>query len=161
MKKEIWHFFIIIYIVIAVFITGCLLLYNKYNFTEIGNKIIVIVKDDDLGPYKKDDLLIISKNTDIKVDDYIFYYYENRGTYEIRYNKIDSLTDEGVVTTYDYVSKEMIVSNDEKVKAISELGFVLGILESKWGYLCIVILPIFIAFIYEIVAIFKELKRDK
>ena len=43
---------------------------------------------------------------------------------------------------------------------IPVLGSILSLLESRWGYLCVIILPILIAFLYEIYSIVRELKGN-
>ena len=65
------------YILIVIVVTVCLLNYNKYGVTEIGDYTLVIVKDKALEPtYQKGDLLIVEKksNDTILKDDYIFFY---------------------------------------------------------------------------------------
>ena len=51
MKKVVKIFGLLIvavYLVVAVFLTVCLLNYNKYHITELGKKSLIIVSDDDL-----------------------------------------------------------------------------------------------------------------
>ena len=68
---------IVIYAVVAITLTIFLLNYNKYNITEINDKSLIIVRDEELKPdFQKGDLVIVKKNQnkDIKVGDKIFFY---------------------------------------------------------------------------------------
>ena len=55
MKKKLWHVFIIVYVLLSVFITLCLLMYNEYNVTEFGNKVLVMVENDSTKEFNKGD----------------------------------------------------------------------------------------------------------
>ena len=66
MKKTITNVIFIIYVVIAVFVTICLLSYNQFKVTEFGNYSLVIVTDNEMIPdYNKGDLLILDKSVSI------------------------------------------------------------------------------------------------
>ena len=69
MKKNLWHVCIILYVLLSVFITLCLLMYNEYNVTEFGNKILVMVENDTTGKFNKGDLIIVTKNDDYEKED--------------------------------------------------------------------------------------------
>ena len=75
--KIIGIIFIVIYCVISITLTICLLNYNDYNITVLGDKTLIIVKDDGLLPsYKKGDLVVVRKNPnyEVKAGDKIFFY---------------------------------------------------------------------------------------
>ena len=57
------------------------------------------------------------------------------------------------------VSSEYVLSSEKEASTSSFFGKVLYILQSKWGFLLIVVFPLFLAFIYEIYAIYKEFKK--
>ena len=86
MKKVLKVFLGIIvtlYILGAIFLTICLLSFNDYKISEIGDKSLIILENNELSDkYKKGSLLIVEKNPnkDIKVNDEIFFYntYKNR-----------------------------------------------------------------------------------
>ena len=54
----------------------------------------------------------------------------------------------------------MLGSADNDTK-FAVLGTVLGILESKWGFLFIIVLPALLAFIYQIGVVISELRETK
>lgn len=160
---------IVVYMVVAVFLTVCLLNYNKYNITELGKNSLIIVKDDDLEPsYKKNDLVVVYKNNneDIKVGDKIFFYnaYQNQVSVNLgdvtgvrRVNEKEyTYTMEGNLQ----VSSEYVIGASKTSKTYNGYGKVLATLESKWGFLFIIILPILVLFIYQIYAVILEVKRN-
>ena len=158
MKKKLWHVFIIVYVLLSVFITLCLLMYNEYNVTEFGNKVLVMVENDSTKEFKKGDLIIATKNKKYDKDDYVFYYVSREKNYFINYGKIESKNDDSVTIKNDVVDKKYVIGDAKNVTVIPLLGSILALLESQWGYLCIIILPILIAFLFEIYSIIKELK---
>ena len=50
MKKILSNILFIIYVVVAIFITVCLLSYNDFKVTEFGDTSLVIIPDDELAP---------------------------------------------------------------------------------------------------------------
>lgn len=158
---------LVIYVGIAILLTFLLLKYNDYNITEVNGKSFIIVKDDDLKPsYNKGDLVIVNRgdNSDIKPGDKIFFYDVDDDKVTVNLgNVIDkSVVNEKEVTFVmdgDYpISSEYVIGKSSTSKSYSNLGSILSVLESRYGFLFIVIFPILILFIYEIYAAIKELK---
>ena len=54
----------------------------------------------------------------------------------------------------------MVISSNNNIKEVAVLGTILSVLTSRTGYLCLIILPILLAFVYQIVLIIKELNKD-
>ena len=72
MKKKFLSFIFIIYVIIAIFVTICLLSYNRFKITEFGDKSLLIISDDQMAPnFKKGDLVIADKKSKSTTD------YEN------------------------------------------------------------------------------------
>ena len=62
MKKVISNLIFIIYLIIAILITVCLLSYNDYKITEFGNTSLIIISDKKMQPdFNKGDLVIVEK----------------------------------------------------------------------------------------------------
>lgn len=158
MKKKLWHVCIILYVLLSVFITLCLLMYNEYNVTEFGNKILVMVENDTTGKFNKGDLIIVTKNDDYEKEDNVLYYISKEKTYFINYGMIESENNDSVIIENDVIDKKEVIGTIKNATVIPIAGSILSLLESKWGYLCIIILPILIAFLYEVYSIIKELK---
>ena len=54
MKKILGNIKIILYVVVAIFTTVCLLNYNEYKVSQFGDKTLVIIDKDEEGiKYKK------------------------------------------------------------------------------------------------------------
>ena len=71
---------------------------------------------------------------------------------------IESENNDSVIIENDVIDKKEVIGTIKNATVIPIAGSILSLLESKWGYLCIIILPILIAFLYEVYSIIKELK---
>ena len=161
---------LIVYLVVAIGLTVCLLNYNDYKITVINGNSVLIVDDDILEPnYHKGDLLVIKKNNneDIHVNDKVFFYNQYEGKVVVNLStvtKSEKITDTETTFTVDNkydVSSEYVIGKAETAKVYAGLGQTLKILESRWGFLIIIILPISLLFIYEIYAVIMEIKNPK
>lgn len=71
MKKIIGNIIFIIYAIIAVFVTICLLSYNEFKVTEFGETSLVLIDNEELQPnYNKGDLVIVNRDTRIRENEY-------------------------------------------------------------------------------------------
>ena len=161
---------ITIYVIVSVGLTFCLLNYNEYNLTVIGKNTFIIVKDDALEPdFKKGDLVIVQRNEDAEIEagDKIFFY--NGKEHQVSVNLGDVVNNTKVTekeSTFTIegnlkVSSRYIIGKAETSKVYSGLGSVLSVLESKWGFLFLIILPVLLMFIYLIYAVIVEVKNPK
>ena len=66
----------ILYVILAIFVTICLLNFNDYRITVFGNKSLLLIKDDLGDNYKKNDLLVVTKDdgSSVREGDSIFFY---------------------------------------------------------------------------------------
>lgn len=158
---------LVVYAAMAITLTLFLLKYNDYNITEINGNSFVIVRDDDLKPdFNKGDLVVVKKNDnkDIKIGDKIFFYeIENEKVTVNLGNVINKEVVNDKETTFvmdgEYpISSEYVIGKASTSKSYAKLGSVLNVLESRYGFLFIIIFPILIIFIYEIYAAVKEFK---
>ena len=158
MKKVVKIFGLLIvavYMVVAVFLTVCLLNYNKYHITELGKIFIALLA----GCTTK------NNNEDIKSGDYVFFYNAYQNQVSVNLGKIIKSTRVNE-KEYTYtlegnleVSSQYVIGKSETSKAYSNMGLVLKVLESRLGFLLIIILPILVLFIYQIYAVILEVKR--
>lgn len=89
MKKIIGNVLIVLYAIIAIFTTICLLSYNEYKVTEIGDYSLVIIDTRDLEPnYNKGDLVIADKSYKLEIGDEVFFYNTYNPDVEINIAKI-------------------------------------------------------------------------
>lgn len=159
-----------IWVIVAIFVTVCLLSYNKFNISVIGKTTLLIIDNNELKPdLKSGDLVLVKKDLDknIVVGDKVFFYNGNKAK-EILIN-LGDVTDKTTVndteTTFEIegkpVSKEYVIGKFTDSKKIAYLGLALKIFESRWGYLFLVILPTLFAFVYEIFKIVEEVKSAR
>lgn len=171
--KSIGKFFkgiiIFVWIVLAVFTTICLISYNDYKVTVFGKESLVIVDSDELEPtFKNHDLAIITKQSEknLKVGDQIFFYSGNKtDSSYVNYGAItDIQTDPTAESAYFIGEKKVsysdVIGKGDGAIVYHKVGLVLSILESRWGYMFLVILPTLFALVYEIYAITKEVKAE-
>ena len=160
MKKIVFDVGVIVYILLAIVVTVCLLSYNDYNVSEINGNTLIIVKNDNTGSYHKNDLLIVGNDNKYEKNDSVFYYIKKANNYYINYGKIEKIENNNIIIDGEVINKKFLISTDNNVTVLSQVGGILALLESRWGYLCIIILPIFIALLCEIYEIIKELKKS-
>lgn len=166
MKKFLVNLIVIIYVIIAIFTTFCLLTYNDYKVSEFGDKSLVIIDEEDQGfDYKKGDLLIVGKDGYEKanIGDTLFFYQNNI----IKIAEIQEKKDfgeAGVIFTIDgnyQVVHEDVIGTSNNVKVISKAGKVLSVLESKWGFLFLIVFPSLLAFLHQIYELIMEISNKK
>ena len=158
------------YAVVAMFLTVCLLNYNEYKITEFGDKTLIIVNDYNLKEkYNKGSLLVVSKdNVDkIKSGDNIIFYNTYNNQISIAVGEVidkeiitDTETTYTVTGNYD-ISSQYLIGSTNDVKIYPVVGAILALLESRVGFLIFIILPITLAFLYEIYVLIKEVKFVK
>ncbi len=129
---------IIIYILMIIFVTICLISYNNYQVTELGDNTLLPVIDKDLEPdYKVGDLLIIRKEqpTNVGKDEKIFFYKKRFGETTVNFATVteaETVTPTEVTFTVegDYkFSSSNYIGRVSDVVIIPKVGSVLNILE--------------------------------
>ena len=168
MKKTIGNIIFIIYAIIAVFVTICLLSFNEFKVSEFGDTSLVIVDNQDLEPnFNEGDLVLVDKGKRIREGDTIFFYNTSADAVEVtlaQVQKIEKVSNLEYTYTVEgdvAISSEYVLGNAEDVTKISNVGTVLGVLESKWGFLILIVFPSLLAFIYEITVVFTEIREGK
>ena len=152
-----------IFFAFAIAITVLLLNYNKYGLTQFENTTFVMVRDEFTSDtFKKGDLVLVkSKKIDeLKLGDEIFVYRiisSNKVLVEV--GKIGQIYLEENAVSFengDTFSNEFIIGTADKT--YEKVGTYLSIVESKWGFLFIVLVPCLLIFIYQIYALIVEIK---
>lgn len=166
MRKTLGNLIIILYVIIAIGTTICLLTYNEYKVSVFGDKTLIIIdeEDEDLD-YKKGDLVIVGKEgyKNAKEGDTLFFYQEN-GIKVAKIQQKQDFGDAGVTFTIDgnyQVVNENVIGTSNNVKVISKVGTVLRALESKWGFLFLIVFPSLLAFLHEIYELILEVSNKK
>ncbi len=162
-KKVITIILVAIFFLLAFAITILLLNYNDYGVTELGDKTLVLIKEDITSQnYKKGDLVIVKKvpYDSLENGDEIFTYSVNsKGQANVEVGVVGEVIPKEKSISFvngASFSEEFIIGKSTNV--YENLGSVLALLESKWGFLFMVLVPGFIIFIYEIYALIVEIK---
>ena len=170
MKKVfnfIWSILEFIIIIYVILMTSILLSKNKYGYTQFGNTTLVTISLKDergIEGVKAGDLLIVKNSNDIEIDDVIYYYMVYNENYVVqsapvtnvesdKYSAVYTIEDDGPLT----IASSRVLGKYHTI--YHNLGKVLDVLESRLGFLFLVLLPILVIFIYqvyELVMIFRN-----
>lgn len=162
---------IYIYILLIIFVTICLLSYNDYKITVLGDQTLIPIIDENLEPdYTLGDLLIVERKNYMRIaegDTVFFYRTFAGGDPTINFAKllkIERVTDteytftvEGIDGDYRFSSSNYI-GNSDTATVIPKVGKVLSILQSKWGFLFLGVFPSLVAFLYTLYSVIAELR---
>lgn len=167
MKKALSTILFVIYAIIAITVTVLLLSYNEYHNSQLGGYTVYIVKDDSLEPkYKQGSILLIKSTNDknVQVGDEMFLYKViNTSEYEVVNATLQAKTQQGRHIVY-IVGEEESYVNDYFIGKASDTvviegwGYVLSLLESKWGYLFCVVVVSLLLFLQEVFELAMEVK---
>ena len=167
MKKVLGSIVFVIYAIIAITVTLLLLTYNEYNCSEIGGYTVYIVNDDSLEPeYKQGSILLIKHTSDknLKENDGMFLYKVlNSQEYEVVNKTLQSKTQQGRHITYvttddENYASDYLIGKESDTIVINGWGYVLSLLESKWGYLFCIVIVSLLLFLQEAFELAMELK---
>ena len=167
MKKVLGSILFVIYAVIAITVTVLLLSYNEYNNSELGGYTVYLVNDDSLEPnYKQGSILLIKSTSDknVQIGDELFLYKViNSQEYHLVEETLEEKTQQGNHIIYsvgedqNYASDYFVGKASDTV-VIEGWGYVLGLLESKWGYLFCVVIVSLLLFLQEAFDLAMEIK---
>lgn len=153
----------VLFFAFALFITILLLNFNDYGVTEFGDKSLILINDRIASnTYKKGNLVIATKTKvdKIAVGDEVFAYtVDKKGVATVDLGTVGQVDFAQKAISYENgstYSEEFVIGKGTKV--YEKLGTPLSIVESKWGFLFIVLVPGFLIFIYEIYALIVEIK---
>lgn len=173
--KQTWNFIknliIILYILVIIFVTICLLSFNSYRVAVIGDTAILPVVDEGL-PYNKGDLLLVNKGNPakVKIGNKVLFYRQFAGETSVNYAEVinvEQITDTETTITVSMEGKPHMFSGDDlmgsdsNVDVIPKVGSIVGLLESKWGFLFLGVFPSLLAFLYTLYSIALEIRENK
>lgn len=168
--KFIANTLIVIYAIIAISVTILLLSYNDYQVSVIGDYTFILVTDEELedNGYPEGSLVLVkeTKAKNINKGDYVFLYRNISSTqFEIKHAQVleKDATRGEYATQYildgnAIVDHKDIIGSTKDIKVIPHLGTILSILQSRYGYLFLIVVVSFIAFLYEIYELIMEIK---
>ena len=157
--KWLWEFVEVLIIIYVIFITSCILCRNKLGYTQFSDMTFITVNDSNtkfIQGSKPGDLLIVrGQQTGLDKGDLIYYYITVDEKYVVRTGVIGSKTEDDYSALYvlNDEEKTSVASNRVIGKYVSThpgKGRVLEVLESRFGFLFLVLLPILIVFIYQV-----------
>ena len=167
MRKVLGTILFVVYAIIAITVTVLLLSYNEYNNSQLGGYTVYIVKDDSLEPqYKQGSILLIKSTTDKNVqvgDDLFLYRVLNSQEYEVVYKTLTEKAQQGRHVVYkigedeSYASDYFIGKGSDTI-VINGWGYILGLLESRWGYLFCVVIVSLLLFLQEVFELVMEIR---
>lgn len=161
---------IVVYAIIAIAVTILLLSYNDYQHSVIGDYTFILVTDDELEEdgYPEGSLVLVkeTKAKNINKGDYVFLYKNISSTqFEVNHAQvIEKDASRGEYATQYILDGNVIVDHEDiigstkDIKVIPHLGTILSILQSRYGYLFLIVVVSFIAFLYEIYELIMEIK---
>lgn len=167
--KGLWGLIELIIIIYVICMTAFLLCKNDYGFTQIGDMTFITINEhlqENLpDEAQKGDLLLVKEGTgNINVGDKIYYYATENNEYVIRSAYVrEIVTSDDDMALYqldDEVGTTIATTRVlGKYSAIYHtIGGVLDVLQSRIGFLLLVILPILLIFMYQIYALIIVVK---
>lgn len=166
MKKVVLNIFIFLYFILTVITTYCLLSYNKFNTVEFKDKYLLSANKY-LTDFDGTSLLVVTKDSNYEIGEDVLYYDVNGNIVTVKMNKIKNIEkvnekESTIVLENDLtLSSENVLGKKSKTTTYAFIGAIFSLLTSRWGYLFIIIFPMLVAFIYEIFAIVKEIRKRK
>lgn len=165
-KKIFTAILLIVFFAFTITMTILLLNFNKFGVTQFEDTSLLIIKKSfSSETYKRGSLVFVeSKNIkDYQEGEEVFVYHlDGHGGVNIQLGVVGQVfVDDDAITftnggTY---SSEFIIGSGTKI--YPNLGRVLSILESKWGFLFIILVPNFFLFVYQLYALIVEIKYGK
>lgn len=162
-KNIILGLLLFVYFVFVIAMTVLLLNFNDYGVTEFGDTSLIIINDEISNEdYNKGDLVITKKKKMEKMqvgEDLFAYKVDSKGNVSVDLGKIGNLYPEEDAISFENgstYSMEFVAGTPET--KYEGIGTFLSIVESKWGFLFIVLVPSFLIFVYEVYTLIVEIK---
>jgi len=158
--------FIIAYVIV---LTSFILHRNLYGYTQFGNYTFVNISIWDIrniNNVKKNDLLIIKSDSSIKENDLIYYYFVQNDRYIVKSNKVVSVLNGNNSVSYQIDDKESSLVPKARVigtsaSTVGILGGLLSALESRYGFIFLVLIPIVFVFAYQLYDFIVTIRSEK
>ena len=165
--KIVFGVLVTLYLILVVFVTGYLLNRNDYGVPMFLGKYLVFVEESLEPTFKEHSLIMITptKFDEVQVGENIFFYDTYSAEKRIRYTEVtkkEVVNEKEVTNTLkdnNAISSSYVLGNEKNTTVLNGFGQFLYIVQSRWGFLFLVVFPLFLAFIYEIYSIYKEIKN--
>lgn len=166
----VWSFVEVVIIIYVILVTMFVLCKNKYGYTQFGDYSfanIDLIAEKNVKDTKKSDLLVVKNSNDIHKGDLIYYYAVLNDNYIVRSAVVTDVKEDDYSALYT-VSLSNTTINVASSRVLGKystvynnLGSVLSVLESRVGFLLLVLLPIMVVFIYQVYEFIIMLKYDE
>lgn len=159
---------LVIFFAFTITMTILLLNYNDFGITQFDDTSLLIIKNGfSSDTYKKGSLVIVENKPvkDYKIGEEIFTYHmdqQNNNSIDVQLGVIAQIHEEDSSVTFangETYSRQFIMGTGEKI--YPKLGTYLGVIESKWGFLFIILVPNFFLFVYQLYSLIVEIKYGK
>ena len=165
-----WSFVEVLIIIYVVLVTMFVFCKNKYGYTQFGDcsfANIDLIAEKNVKDTKKGDLLVVKNSNDIHKGDLIYYYAVLNDKYIVRSAVVTDVKEDDYSALYT-VSLSNTTINVASSRVLGKystvynnLGSILSVLESRVGFLLLVLLPIMVVFIYQVYEFIIMLKYDE
>ena len=165
-KRIIIGIVLVVFFAFTITMTVLLLNYNKFGVTQFNDTSLLLIRNGfSSETYQKGSLVIVEskpvKNYNVGEEAFV-YHLDGKGGVDIQLGVIGQIHEEDNAITFsngETYSDEFIIGTGEKV--YPNLGTYLGFIESKWGFLFIILVPNFFLFVYQLYSLIVEIKYGK
>ena len=157
--RGLWSVCEVIIIFYVIVVTAFILCKNKYGYTQIGDYTfdnVSLIDARNIEDADKGDLLVVRNSNNVHVGDRIYYYAAYNESYIVRSDYVVSMEsdDFSALYTIQRNGENTVVPSSRLLGKYStvykKVGGILEVLESRIGFLFLVLLPIMIVFIYQV-----------
>ena len=168
--RWVWSFLEVVIIVYVIALTLFVLCKNKYGYTQFGDYSFVTVgmmEEKTIQNVSKGDLLLVKNSNDIHNGDLIYYYSVINDEYIVKSGVVSNIVEDNYNSLYTVGTGNQAVSVASNrllgkySTTYDTVGSVINILESRIGFLFLVLLPIMVVFIYQLYEFFVILKYNE
>ena len=165
-KRIIITLVLIAFFAFTVTMTILLLNYNKFGVTQFDDTSLLIIKKGFTSEtYQKNSLVIVESKEvkDYQLGEEVFVYHlDGHGGVNIELGVVGQVFEEDNAITFsngNTYASEFIIGSGKKI--YPNIGKYLSIIESKWGFLFIILVPNFFLFVYQLYSLIVEIKYGK
>ena len=157
---------LIAFFAFTITMTVLLLNFNKFGLTQFDDTTLLIVKKGFASEKYPKGSLVVVENKEVRNyqegEEVFVYHLDGHGGVNIQYGIVGQIHEDDDALTFSNggtYSSEFIMGVGEKV--YPNIGKYLSIIESKWGFLFIILVPNFFLFVYQLYSLIVEIKYGK
>lgn len=163
-------FALIIYFSVIIGVSTLVLSRNDYNMSQFGDKVLILMDENSSTEKYKANSLIVLKTidiNDINVGQEIFVYHvdEEKKSVRMVIEKVGKVVIEGTSSPYIVLDNIGTSYGENYIAGVAytsydDIGKYLSIIESKWVFFALLIVPCFFILIYEIYLLIISIKYE-